>query len=118
MRTLPQLALLTAARFWLLCVAPIQAQTPHEPTDLERHLARHFPETPPVQLEFAKDAEYRPLLIITNSYQFSLTAYAVQIGPKSANDRPQTLIYDALTRVGLLATVPKGLATRLVCPIL
>ncbi len=100
----------------LLCAAPIPAQAPHEPTDLERRLARHFPERPPVQLEFAEDAEHRPLLIITNSYQFSLTAYAVQIGQKSASERPQTLIFDALTRVGLLATVPKGLSHKIGVP--
>jgi hypothetical protein len=116
-RTLQNLCLSGAVGiFQLFCAAPGPAQAPHEPTDLERRLARHFPERPPVQLEFAEDAEHRPLLIITNSYQFSLTAYAVQIGPKSASDRPQTLIYDALTRVGLRATVPRGLSHKIGVP--
>ena len=46
-----------------------------------------------------------------------LTAYAVQTEPKSVGDHPQTLIYDALTRIGgLLAPVPRGLSQKIGIP--
>jgi hypothetical protein len=117
MRTLQNLYLSSAVGvFQLFCAAPGPAQAPHEPTDLERRLGRHFPEGPPVLLEFVEGAEHSPLLIVTNSYQFPLTAYPVQIGPKSANDRSQTLIFDALTRVGLLTAIPRGLSHKIGVP--
>lgn len=117
MRTLRNLVLPSAAAAFLLFYGtPIHAQTLREPTDFDRRIARHFPERPPVQFEFAEDAEHRPLIIITNSHQSSLTAYVVQTEPKSADDHAQTLIYDALTRVGLLAPIPRGLSHKIGIP--
>jgi hypothetical protein len=82
MRTLRRLVpSVIAGTFLLFCAAPIQAQTPREPTDFERRNARHFTERPPALFEFVEDAEHRPLIIITNSHQFALTAYVVQTEP-------------------------------------
>ncbi len=119
MRTLRNSLLSPVAwTFLLFCPTPILGQVSHEPTDLEGRHARHFPEKPPALLELAEDADHRPLIIITNSHQFALTAYAVQTEPKSADDSPQTLIYDALTRMGgLLAPIPKGLSHKIGIPI-
>ncbi|PYT94544.1 MAG: hypothetical protein DMG36_04350 [Acidobacteria bacterium] len=101
----------------LFCLVQLPAQIPGEPTDLDRRFARHFPERAPAQLEFAEAAEHRPLVIITNSYQFSMTAYVVQTEPKSADDNSQTLIHDALTRIGgLFAPIPKGLSHKIGIP--
>jgi len=114
MRTLQRLVLSAiAAAFLLFFAAPIPAQILREPTDMDRRFARHFPERPPLLFESVEDAEHRPLIIITNSHQFSLTAYVVQTEPKSADDRPQTLIHDALTHMGgLFAPIPKGLSHK------
>ncbi len=118
MRTLRLFVLAAVAgTFLLFRAAPIPAQTPHEPTGLERRFARHFPEKPPVLFEFAESAEHRPLIIITNLHQYPLTAYVVQTEPKSANDTPQTLTYDALTRMGgLLAPIPRSLSHKIGVP--
>jgi hypothetical protein len=118
MRTLRHLVFpIAAGTFLLFCAALIPAQSPHEPADLERRFARHFPERPPALFEFAEDADHRPLIMVTNLHQFALTAYVVQTEPKSANDRPQTLFHDALTRMGgLLAPIPKGLSHKMGFP--
>jgi len=115
MRTLrsPVLSALAGA-FLLYSPIPLPAQTSREPTDMERRFARHFPERPPVLFEFAEDADHRPLIVITNFHQFALTAYVVQTQPKSADDTAQTLIYDALTRMGgLVAPIPRGLSHKI-----
>jgi hypothetical protein len=108
MRTLRYLVL--SAVCLLYCPKPIPAQTAHEPTDLDHRFARHFPEKPPLQFEMEENAERAPRIIISNSYQFPLTAYVVQTEPRSANDTAQTLTCDALTRIGLLAPIPRGLS--------
>jgi hypothetical protein len=106
-----------AGTFLLFCPTPTLGQLSHEPTDLEHRHARHFSEKSPALFELAEDADHRPLIIITNSHQFALTAYVVQTEPKSADDNPQTLIYDALTRMGgLLAPIPKGLSHKIGIP--
>ncbi len=107
---------LVAGTFLLFCSTPTPAQIPHGPTDLDRRLARHFTEKPPVLFEFAEDANHRPLIIVTNLHQFLLTAYVVQTEPKSADDSPQSLVCDALTRIGLLAPIPKGLSYKMGVP--
>src|SRR6266478_2096544 len=111
MRTLRHLVFSAAAEaFLLFCTTSLSAQTPHDPTDLACRSARHFPEKPPVSFELAETTDHRPLVIITNSYQYPLTAYVVQTEPKSAVD---TQIYDALTRIGgLLAPIPRGLTHK------
>ena len=118
LRTLRNLVLSAAAgTFLIYCPISVRAQTPHEPTELERRFARHFPERPPALFEFAEGADHRPLIIITNLHQFALIAYVVQTEPKSANDRSQTLFHDALTRVGgLFAPIPKGLSHKIGIP--
>ena len=118
MRTLRHLVFpIAAGTLLLFCAAMIPAQSPHEPTDLERRFARHFPEKPPASFELAEDTDHRPLIIVTNLHQFALTAYIVRTEPKSADNSPQTLIYDALTRMGgLLAPVPKGLSHKIGIP--
>ena len=117
MRTLRHFVLpFVAGTFLLFSAAPIPAQTLREPTDLDRRFARHFPERPPVQFEIAEDADHRPLTIVTNSYQFSLTAYAVRMEPKLAGDSPQTSICDALTRMCGLRPIPRGLSHKMGVP--
>jgi hypothetical protein len=60
----------------------------------------------------------RKVRTITNSYQYSLTAYAVQTAPKSAHDTPLALICDALTRMCGLAPIPRGLSHKMGVPYL
>jgi hypothetical protein len=100
----------------LVLALPLPAQAPREPTELERRVARHFSERPPVLFEFVAAAVRGPFIIITNSYQFALTAYVVQTEPKSGDDSPQTLICDALTRVCGLAPIPRGLSHKMSVP--
>jgi hypothetical protein len=117
MRTLRYFVVSAAAGTFLLYTAcPLRAQSAHEPTDLERRFARHFPEKPPVRLEFvAVDPEHRSPLI-TNLYQYSLTAYAVHTGPTADSDITNTFIHDALTRTALLAPIPRGLSQFIELP--
>jgi hypothetical protein len=98
------------AAFLLYCPTPMQAQTAHEPADLERRFARHFSDNPPLHFEVEEHGEHGPRIIITNLYQYLLTAYLVQSEPKSAGDPPQTLIGDALSRLALPASIPRGLS--------
>lgn len=101
----------------LLCFAvPILGQSLQPSMDQERRLARHFPERPPVQFEVEQNSEHGPRIIITNLHQYPLTAFVVQTQPQSANDAPQTLIIDALTRVGGLAPIPRGLSYTMSVP--
>jgi hypothetical protein len=117
MRTLPRIVFtVVTGTFLLFCAAHVTAQVAHGPTDLERRFARHFLEKPPVLFEFVETAEHRPLIIITNSYQCSLTAYAVQTELKSPGDNQQTFICDALTRMCGLAPIPRGLSHKMGVP--
>jgi hypothetical protein len=116
MRTLrTTLFLATAGASLLICAAPVVAQTEHEPTNLDRRFARHFPE-PPVSFELVESADHRPRIIITNLHQYPLTAYVLQTEPKSAADSPPTMIHDALTRMDLLAPIPRGLSHEIGVP--
>jgi hypothetical protein len=99
-----------AAAFLLYCPTPMQAQTAHDPVDRERRFARHFSDNPPLHFEVEEHGEHGPRVIITSLYQYLLTAYVVQSEPKSAGDPPQTLIGDALSRLALPASIPRGLS--------
>jgi hypothetical protein len=109
------LFLATAGASLLICAAPVVAQTEHEPTNFDRRFARHFPE-PPVSFELVESADHRPRIIITNLYQYPLTAYMLQTEPRSAADSPPTMIHDALTRMDLLAPIPRGLSHQIGVP--
>lgn len=75
MRTLRRFLLsATVGASLLLWSMPISAQTEHEPTNIERRLARHFSEQPPVSFELVESADHRPFIVITNLLQYSLTA--------------------------------------------
>jgi hypothetical protein len=117
MRTLRRFVLsATAGASLILWSTPLSAQTEHESTNLERRFARHFSEQPPVSFELVESADHRPFIVITNLLQYPLTAYVVQTEPKSAADRPQTLIHDALMRMDLIAPVPRGLSHKIGVP--
>lgn len=101
----------------LLCsTTPILGQTLQPPMNQVRRLARHFLERPPVQFEVEQNTEHGPRIIITNLHQYPLTAFVVQTQPHAANDAPQTLIIDALTRVGGLVPIPRGLSYTMGVP--
>lgn len=117
MATLRDFLLFVAAGVPLLCFAsPIQAQTNQSPAELERRFARHYKERPPVQFEVEENADHGPRIIITNLQQYPLTAYVVQTVPKSTDEATQTVVCDALTRVMLLAPIPRGLSHVLTVP--
>lgn len=73
-------------------------------------MARHFPERPPVQLEILHTADQQPRMVITNLHQYPLTAFIVRTDPTEANSITNTLVFDALTHMGLLAPIPRGLS--------
>jgi hypothetical protein len=111
MRTSKKFVLSIAAGGCLVLTAsPSPAQTTRDPTDRARPLARHFPERPPVQLQVLQTAEHEPRMIITNLHQSPLTAFIVRTDPTSASSITNTLVFDALTRMGLLAPIPRGLS--------
>jgi hypothetical protein len=111
MRTSKKFVLSMAAGACLgLTASPSPAQTTRAPADRARPLARHFPERPPVQLQILETAEHEPRMIITNLHQSPLTAFLVRTDPTPANSITNTLVFDALTRTGLLAPIPRGLS--------
>jgi len=113
----------TVGTFLFFCAIPIPAQTfPAQPAQNQTNVesARHFPEKPPVSFDLAESADHKPIFILTNLYQYPLTAYIVQAdyivrtGPKLAGDPVQTQVCDALTHIGgLLASVPRGLSHKI-----
>jgi hypothetical protein len=110
MVTLKAIPLVTTAGALLLCFSsPIPAQTDN-PMQLRHSLARHFEAKPPVRFEIEKESEFGARIIVTNREQSPLTAYVVQTVPISTDERAQTVVCDALTRVRLLAPIPRGLS--------
>jgi hypothetical protein len=117
MASLRGFLLFAASGVPVFCFASsVLAQTNQSPTELERRFARHYAERPPVQFEIAENGERGPRIIITNLQQYPLTAYVVQTVPKSADEAAQTIVCDALTRVMLLAPIPRGLSHVLTVP--
>jgi hypothetical protein len=111
MRTLKKSILALAAGVLVLSLAtPLPAQTVPDPTAMARRMARHFSEKPPVQFQILQTAEHEPRLVVTNLHQYALTAFVAQTDPTAANSITNTAVYDALTRVGLLAPIPRGLS--------
>lgn len=111
MITLRSLLLVAAAGALLPCFSsPIPAQTIDGPEQSGHSLARHFDGKPPVHFEVEKEPESGARIIITNREQSPLTAYVVQITPKSTDERAQTVVCDALTRMRLLTPLPRGLS--------
>ncbi len=111
MRTLKKSILALAAGVLVLSLAtPLPAQTVPDPTAMARRMARHFSEKPPVQFQSLQTAEHEPRLVVTNLHQYALTAFVAQTDPTAANSITNTAVYDVLTRVGLLAPIPRGLS--------
>ena len=111
MRTLRNSLLsIVAGTFLLFCPTLILGQVSHETTDLERRLTRHFPEKPPVEFEIVQTQDHEPRMVITNLHQYPLTAFIVRTDPTAANSITNTLVFDALTHMGLLAPIPRGLS--------
>jgi hypothetical protein len=77
---------------------------------LVRRLARHFSEKPPVQFEILQTADHQPQMVVTNLHPYPLTAFMVRTDPAAPNSITNTLVFDALTHVGLLAPIPRGLS--------
>jgi len=73
-----------------------------------RGVPRRFSERPPVQFEFEPAAERGPRIIVTNLHQEPLTAFVVQTEPKSEQELPQTLAWDAFDRGW--SPIPRGLS--------
>lgn len=105
-----------AAGSLLLCFTPPSSGQALQPPIQQERLARYFSERPPVQFEVEQNTEHGPRILITNLHQYALTAFVVQTQPQAANDTPQTLIIDALTRVGGLAPIPRGLSYAMGVP--
>jgi hypothetical protein len=101
---------ITAGVSLLLTVSPISAQTTQDSTEMGRRLARHFPEKPPMQFEILQTADHQPRMVITNLHQYPLTAFIVRTDPTTPDSVTNTLVFDALTHMGLLAPIPRGLS--------
>jgi hypothetical protein len=111
MRTYAKFVLPFAAGVLLLFpVSPIPAQTTQESTELARRLARHFSEKPPVQFEILQTSDRQPRMVVTNLHPYPLTAFVVRTDSAAPNSITNTLVFDALTHVGLLAPIPRGLS--------
>ena len=94
----------------LFPASPMSAQTTRDSTELARRVARHFSEKPPVQFEILQTADHQPRMVITNLHPYPLTAFMVRTDPTAPDSITNTLVFDALTHVGLLAPVPRGLS--------
>jgi len=67
-------------------------------------------------MELERRFAHGPRIIIRNLHQYPLTAFVVRTEPKSVDDVINTLVYDALTRVRLLAPIPRGMSSILGAP--
>jgi hypothetical protein len=111
MRALVKIILATVAGVMLLSLArSSQAQTSQDPMVMARRMARHFPEKPPVQFQILQTAEHEPRIVVTNLHQYALTAFIARTDPAAGDSITNTMVFDALARVGLLAPVPRGLS--------
>jgi hypothetical protein len=111
MRALREIILAIAAGAFLLSIAaPLPAQTVPDPMVMARRMARHYPEKPPVQFQILQTAEHERRIVVTNLHQYALTAFVARIDPSEANSITNTMVFDALARVGLLAPIPRGLS--------
>jgi hypothetical protein len=111
MRALVKIILAAAAGVLLFSLAsPTSAQTMQDPMETARRMARHFPEKPPVQFQILQTSEHEPRMVITNLHQYPLTAFIVRTDPRAPNTIANTLVYDALARVGLTAPIPRALS--------
>ncbi|HKN76852.1 MAG TPA: hypothetical protein VJW94_16875 [Candidatus Acidoferrum sp.] len=111
MRALAKSILAITAGVLLLSLAtPSQAQTSQDPMVMARRMARHFPEKPPVQFQILQTAEHEPRVVVTNLHQYALTAFIARTDPTAANSITNTMVFDALARMGLLAPIPRGLS--------
>jgi hypothetical protein len=111
MRTLKKSMHAIAGGVLLLSLAtPLPSQTVPDPTALARRMARHFPEKPPVQFQILQTAEHEPRIVVTNLHQYALTAFVARTDPTAAHSITNTMVFDALARVGLLAPIPRGLS--------
>jgi hypothetical protein len=111
MRTFTRFILKIAAGVFLLSSASLsQAQTSQDPMVMARRMARHFPEKPPVQFQILQTAEHEPRIVVTNLHQYALTAFIARTDPTAGDSITNTMVFDALARVGLLAPIPRGLS--------
>jgi hypothetical protein len=111
MRALKKTLLASAAGVLLFSLAsPMRGETTQDPAERGRSMARHFAERPPVLLEILHTADQQPRMVITNHHQYPLTAFIVRTDPTAANTITNTLVFDGLTRMGLLAPIPRGLS--------
>jgi hypothetical protein len=94
----------------ILSAAPaLLAQSTQDRPQATPLQAQHFSEKPPVQFEVIQTADHQPRMIITNLYHYPLTAFVVRTDPTAPNSISNTLVCDALARVGLLAPIARGL---------
>jgi len=71
---------------------------------------RHFEERPPVSFELAPSEKLPGRALVTNLHQEALTAFALQVEPESGSQKPPKIeVFDALARVGMFTTIPRGL---------
>lgn len=89
---------------------PCPAQTSPDPMAMARRMARHFEERPPVQFQILQTAEHEPRIVVTNLHQYALTAFIARTDRTAANSITNTMVFDALARMGLLAPIPRGLS--------
>jgi hypothetical protein len=88
----------------------LHAQEQPSGSDLARRFARHFDDRPPVMFELETAADHPGRILITNTYQYPLTALAIELsGEPGSKFLLRTHLYDAFTRSQLLAPVPRGL---------
>lgn len=96
----------------ILAVTPwgLPAQDQSSSTQLARRFARHFEDRPPVMFELETAGDHAGRILVTNAYQYPLTAVAIEISSGAEGKLgPQTDIFDALTRSQLSSPPPRGL---------
>ena len=88
----------------------IPAQDQPSSSQLARKFARHFDDRPPVIFEAETQGDQPGRILVTNTHQYPLTAFAIEIArvPESKLP-PQISFADALARSQLLAPIPRAL---------
>lgn len=104
---LPFIAMIAVGpAFFRVCPQETTSETPRA----RKLPPRHFDEKPPLRFELATSESFPGRALVTNTYQESLTAFALEVEPEQGSNRkPQVLVFDALLPVGMSSSIPRGL---------
>lgn len=101
--------LVSFALFAALSSASAQDQLP-PPLRAARMPPRHFDERPPLQLEEAPTDKSPGRALVTNLYQETLTAFALEVEREPGSQEMSRIeVFDAIAVIGMKSGVPRGL---------